>query len=69
MAPRYKQKKFCSRHCGGIFATQTQRKLTDAERAEIKRIYIKGDREFGVRALAKKYGVTHTTIEKVLRED
>ena len=36
---------------------------------EIRRIFVKGDKKFGTRALARKFGVSHTTIQKIVRGD
>ena len=42
-------------------------KLTNAQREEIRQIVvIKGDPEFGINALARKYGVTQGVIRQVL---
>lgn len=41
--------------------------LTPAERAEIRRLYVKGSPEFGTVALGKKYGVDNKTIWQVVR--
>ena len=37
-------------------------KLSEEEVEEIRKIYKKGDREYGASALGRKYGVTHRTI-------
>ena len=41
-------------------------KLTDEQREEARRIVIKGDRKFGVSALARKYGVHTATLYNVI---
>lgn len=41
-------------------------KLTNEQVREIRRIYIFGDKEYGIRPLAKKYSVGRTTIKRVL---
>lgn len=42
-------------------------KLTDEDVKEIKKIYVKGSRTLGSRALAMRYGVHPTTIQKIMR--
>lgn len=37
-------------------------------REEIRQIYIKGDPQFGIRPLARKYGFVRTTIRKIINE-
>lgn len=37
-------------------------------REEIRRIYIKGDPQFGIRPLARKYGFVRSTIKKIVTE-
>ena len=44
-------------------------KLTEEQVNEIRRIYIKGDLQFGQSALSKKYGVTHQTIGLIVRNE
>lgn len=44
----------------------SQHKLTRENVDEIRRIYIKGDKIFGAKALAKKYGVSKTAIQFVV---
>ena len=41
-------------------------KLTAEQVREIRRLYIKGDLEFGSHALARKYGVKQPTIQRVV---
>ena len=41
-------------------------KLTNAQREEIRQIFVKGDPEFGVCALARKYGVVPATICRIV---
>lgn len=36
---------------------------------EIRRVFIKRSKNFGTRALARKFGVSHTTIQKIVRGD
>ena len=42
-------------------------KLTQSQVDEIRRDYIKGDREFGQSALGKKYGVSHGSIAAIVK--
>ena len=42
--------------------------LTAEERAEVKRLYVKGSSEFGSNALAKRFGVSQTQIRNILNE-
>ena len=43
-----------------------KRKLTQEDAEEIRRIYIKGNRQFSQRALAKQYGVTQPVIRLII---
>jgi hypothetical protein len=43
------------------------RKLTFEDAEEIRRIYIKGDKEFGGRPLARRYGVSQPVIHQILQ--
>ena len=45
------------------------RKLTDEIVKQIREEYIPYHREFGACALARKYGVSHTTIEAIVHND
>lgn len=45
----------------------TNRKLTDEQVEEIKRLYVRQSKEFGTVALAKKYGVTNCVIGNIVR--
>lgn len=40
--------------------------LTEKDVIEIRETYIPGDREFGVRPLSEKYGVSYVTITKII---
>lgn len=42
-------------------------KLTQKQVDEIRRIYIKGDLQFGQSALGKRYGVSHGSIAKIVK--
>lgn len=61
--------RFCSAHCAGVFASSGNNRVPDEIRNEIRRLFVKGSREFGVRALARKFNINHTTVEKILREN
>ena len=41
--------------------------LTETEVKEIRKIYKAHDKEYGMRALAKKYNVSESTIDKCVR--
>ncbi len=43
-------------------------KLTEAQREDIRRDYVRGSRTHGQPALARKYHVTQPTIHNVLKE-
>lgn len=43
-------------------------KLTNDQVLDIKKTYVRNSRTFGGNALAKKYGVSFTTINKIVRE-
>lgn len=45
----------------------TPRKLTDEQVSYIKDNYIPRDKEFGTRALARKFGISHSEISRLLR--
>ena len=42
-------------------------KLTEKEVVEIRKIYKKGDLQFGQSALGKKYGVSHVQIANIVK--
>ena len=42
------------------------RKLTEEDVINIKRSYTPRDREYGARALARRYGIDHTSILKII---
>lgn len=43
-------------------------RLPDEVRNEIRRLFIKGDKEFGASALARKFNVCHQTILNIVKE-
>lgn len=44
-------------------------KFSREQRDNIRTSYIPRDKEYGARALAKKYGIAHSTISKIVRSD
>lgn len=65
---KYGKARFCSPKCSSTGRPSPKRKLNDEERENIKQMYVKGSNEFGCRGLAKKFGVTPTTINRILNE-
>ena len=59
--------RYCSKVCAAI--AHGKNKLTLEQRDEIKRLYIKGSTEFGSRALAKKFNVSHSEIQYIVNEN
>lgn len=54
-------------NCGGqIREPQKRRYLTDEEKAEIRRLYVKGSSEFGSYALARIFGCSQPYILKIV---
>lgn len=47
----------------------SKHKLTEKQVLEIRRIYKKGDLEYGQNALAKKYGVSHPSIASIVKNE
>ena len=47
---------------------QPRKFLSEVERAEVKRLYVKGSNEFGSRALARRFGVGRTQILNIVNE-
>lgn len=43
--------------------------VPDEIRAEIRRLFIKGNKEFGARALARRFGVDPSTILNIIKEN
>ncbi|WP_075644806.1 HNH endonuclease [Burkholderia humptydooensis] len=48
-------------------AWEASKKVRDSDVEEIKRLYVKGSKEFGQRQLAERFGVTQPQISKILR--
>lgn len=44
-----------------------QRKLSDEDVLFIRKHYVKNDRQYGLRALARRFGVNHATIYSILQ--
>lgn len=42
-------------------------KLTESQVADIRKLYVKGDKEYGSKPLARKYGVSATTIRWIAK--
>ena len=57
--------RYCSKVCAAI--SHKKNKLTLEQRDEIKRLYVKGSKEFGARALAKRFNVTHSAILYIVK--
>ena len=47
-------------------ADERNKKITDEQIEYIRQHCIKGDKEYGVRAIARKFGLSHTTVKDVL---
>lgn len=45
----------------------TPRKLTDEQVRYVREHYIPHDREFGVRALARRFGMSHSQVSRAIR--
>ena len=50
-----------------VGAKNNHAKLTEDQIKEIRRIYKKGDLQFGQSALGKKYGVSHCQIGNIVK--
>lgn len=42
-------------------------KLTEDQVKEIRRVYVKGDKDFGVKPLARKYGVSSSAVRNIVK--
>lgn len=68
---------FCSKHCSGAYGAHIQnvvsetgssrRKLTDDDIRYIRSNYIPHDRYFGSRELARRFGVSYSTIIYIIQ--
>lgn len=56
------------RNVGGSVRESQKSRVPDDLRNEIRQLYVRGSREFGAVALAKQFGITHTTILKIINE-
>lgn len=54
------------RNAGGQPTKAQQRVLPPETHAEIRKLYVKGDKELGAHALAKRFGVSKTAIKKIV---
>lgn len=54
---------------GGTIRKPIGTRISDDIRTEIRRLYVRGSREFGSTALAKKFGVTPAAILKIIHEN
>ena len=76
-ARRDTQQACCSRSCAAKLrcrqAKEThqtpKKRIPENIRAKIRQLYIKGDKEFGVKPLARKFGINPTTVLKIVREN
>ena len=53
---------------GGVIREKIDRRITDNIREEIRQLFKPYDREFGARALSKKYGIGIMTIWRIIHE-
>lgn len=60
------------KNAGGIIHAPAQykghKRIPQAVRAEIRRLYIKGDKDFGARPLARQFGIARETIKQIVEE-
>lgn len=60
------------RNAGGVIREpQVYRghpRITEQIRAEIRRLYVKGDPQFGARPLARRFGIARDTIRRIINE-
>lgn len=54
---------------GGTIRKSKCPPVPDEVREQIRRIYVQGSREFGLRGLARKYGVSQSTIWRIVHEE
>ena len=54
---------------GGNVRGKIKSPVHDDVRNEIRRLYVRGSREFGTPALAKKFGVCQATVWRIVHED
>ena len=63
--PEWLIEKRSSKMIGNLYGTP--RKLTDEEVRYVRKNYKPRDKEFGARALGKKYGISHSEISRIAR--
>ena len=51
------------KHCG---SEHTMSKLTEEQATFIREHYVPGDKEFGCRALARRFGVAHPNVSRII---
>ena len=64
-----KPKQFCSAHCAGVYSSTGNLRIPIETRNEIRRLFVKGSREFGEHALARKFNISRSTVQRILREN
>ena len=58
------------KNAGGTIHESKKRRsrISDDLRDEICRLYVKGSHEFGTRAIARLFGISHTAVQKIINE-
>ena len=64
---KYSNAQYCSQKCVVAASKHFNERLTPEQREEIRHLYIPRDSVFGGAALAKKYGVSETTIRRAVK--
>lgn len=64
----YIQRGLSYKNAGGTIRKSKHRSLTEEEQALIRKLYVKGSREFGIVALAKLFKCRTTTIRRIINE-
>lgn len=64
---RYGKAQYCSPKCSNDGVGKS--KFSDETIQTIRREYVKGSREYGIHALAKKYGVGKSTIHRIVNNE
>ena len=70
----FSEKPFCSRQCSGKYGKSVQvqglssrRELSEDQVNYVKTHYISHDHDYGARALASRFGVNRTVIDRIVR--
>ena len=64
------KKQLCSRSCNGKLSTNLKPKaLSNVQVSYIRNNFIKGDKSFGIAALARKFGVNKVTVASALYKE